>query len=69
MDKNIVIYGGGTVSYISNHLALCAPSYGQTAHRLGELFQMHKDCYLDVHLHLTRMAGGDLETNEDVAGD
>lgn len=37
--KNFVIIGGGTVSHVRNHLALCAPAYGTTAKKLNTLFR------------------------------
>jgi len=61
------IFGGGTVSHVRPHMALCAPAYGTFARTL------HNDAVvydqLDPVLHLTRMAGGNksLETNADVA--
>jgi hypothetical protein len=66
VNKKIVIFGGGTISHVRNHLALCAPAYGNTALDLknlaSELFPN-----LDVDLQLTKMAGGcNLETNEDI---
>lgn len=66
---NIHIIGGGTVSYIRNHMALCAPAYGQTARHLYRLFCT--DYSDSVYLHLTKMAdpeGSQMETNQDVAG-
>lgn len=33
--KEIAIVGGGTVSYLRNHLALSAPAYGKTACQLA----------------------------------
>lgn len=52
--KTIEIIGGGTVSHMRNHLALCAPAYGQTARTLAELaFEDGADHY-DVNLHLTK---------------
>ncbi|KVP96423.1 hypothetical protein WJ97_11070 [Burkholderia ubonensis] len=60
----IHIFGGGTVQHVRNHMALCAPAYGQTARHLFELLGP------DVaRLHLTRMADyqSSMETNEDVA--
>lgn len=30
-NKNVHIFGGGTVAYVANHLALSAPAYGTTA--------------------------------------
>ena len=35
MTKKISILGGGTNTYISNHLALSAPAYGTTAKTLA----------------------------------
>lgn len=68
-NKRIVIFGGGTVSYIRNHLALCAPAYGATAKKLALLAEELLP-NLDVDLRLTKMAGGNrLETNEDIAKD
>lgn len=66
-NKKIHIIGGGTVSHIGPHLALCAPAYGKAAKTI------HRICSeeaknLDSELHLTKMAGGsELETNADVA--
>jgi len=66
MKKKVYIIGGGTVSHVRSHLALCAPAYGAAARKLAELCEQRDK--LDVCLHLTRMAGGDrdLETNADV---
>jgi ribulose-5-phosphate 4-epimerase/fuculose-1-phosphate aldolase len=64
MSKNIHIISGGTIAHIAPHLALCAPAYGTVG------LDLRTHCYelskLDVRLHLTRMAGGELETNDDV---
>lgn len=82
--KNIEIIGGGTVSHVRNHLALCAPAYGTTAKQLNSLLREElriglaeaeareygywpKSIEHYVKLHLTKMAGGTLETNEDVS--
>lgn len=68
MTKKIVrIIGGGTINYVRSHFAICAPAFGRTARVLKELCEKHSD-KLDVHLDLTRMAGGhaNLNTNEDV---
>lgn len=67
--KKIHIIGGGTFSHIRNHLALCAPAFGQTARNLGALFRAREGSPYDVEVHLTRMADHEsrLETNEDVA--
>ena len=68
--KNIEIIGGGTVSHVRNHLALCAPAYGSTA-RLIEDLLVDEDEALDyeINVHLTKMADhhSKLETNEDVS--
>jgi hypothetical protein len=76
--KNIDIIGGGTVSHVRNHLALCAPAYGTTARQLETIVWTltrgfaatlafgGPDEY-SIRKHLTKMAGGDLETNEDVS--
>lgn len=70
-QKQVHIIGGGTVSHVRPHLALSAPAYGGTARRLEELCQQQSEeqlAFMDINMHLTRMAGGDtLETNEDVA--
>lgn len=65
--KNIHIFGGGTVKHIASHLAISAVAYGTTAKKL-EVLCKEKFTTCNVHLELTRMAGGDkLETNEDIA--
>lgn len=65
MFKKIHIIGGGTISYVRAHLALTAPAYGSTARALqkicGERFEA-----METVLRLTKMAGGDIETNEDL---
>lgn len=76
MNKIIHIIGGGTVFHIRNHFALCSPAYGRTARSLNELFKekvldrilRDQGEKMDVHLHLTKMAGGRVyETNEDIS--
>ncbi len=64
--KSVHIFGGGTVAHITNHFAICAPAYGQTACTLGRLAKKRFDT-CNIQYQLTRMAGGDLETNADVA--
>lgn len=70
-NKKIHIIGGGTVAHIRNHLALCAPAYGNTARQLTDMFSDHPDNKLDVYLHLTKMADPEgesqLETNQDIS--
>lgn len=70
---NIEVIGGGTVSHVRNHLALCAPAYGTTARKLLELLRAklgilsaeanereygYSNREYYVNLHLTNMAGG-----------
>lgn len=55
MTKKIVILGGGTNTYISNHLALSAPAYGNTARELRRKFLIESQGY-SVNLVLTKMA-------------
>lgn len=66
-NKTIHIFGGGTFSYVRNHLALCAPAFGATARILKEKCHARFD-NMDVHMHLTKMANpsSSLITNEDV---
>lgn len=69
MKKKIVIYGGGTHSFIANHLSLCAPAYGETARRLAELCNEIVP-NMEVSLRLTKMAGGTtIDTYDDLAAD
>lgn len=60
----IHIFGGGTVQYVRNHMALSAPAYGNTARKL--FAELGPD---RARLHLTKMADytSPMETNEDVA--
>jgi hypothetical protein len=68
--KTVQIFGGGTIAHIANHFAICAPAYGATANLIAEKvskrFNNEKRTISTV-LNLTKMAGGNLETNEDVA--
>lgn len=79
MDKKqIAIIGGGTISWIRNHLALSAPAYGKTACKLTEICEKVFGDTMDIRLYLTRMAENTnpdldkyegmyrLETNEDI---
>lgn len=68
-NKRIAIIGGGTNSYISNHLTLSAPAYGSTAKHLTVEFEAHKDNKMKVDLYLTKMASNgtsEIDTPEDV---
>ena len=62
----IRIVGGGTVSHVRNHLALCAPAYGSSA---KSLLKMCVSQGQEAELILTRMAdpSSRYETNEDLA--
>lgn len=59
MTKKIAILGGGTNTYISNHLALSAPAYGTTAKTLANKFRRHEENKMEVDLYLTKMASSD----------
>lgn len=70
MNKTIHIIGGGTFSYVRNHLALAMPAFGTTAKQLAMLTKAEdKFDNLDVVLHLTKMADSEsnLVTNHDVS--
>ncbi len=67
--KQIAILGGGTISWVANHLAITAPAYGTTARKLRDICE-ELIPEMDPILYLTKMAGGgviDLETNDDIA--
>ncbi len=66
-QKVVHVVGGGTVSHVRTHLALCAPAYGATARRIAELARAHSDA-MEVRLHLTKMADhtSAIETNTDL---
>lgn len=68
MNKKVVVIGGGTVSHVRNHLALCMPAFGETARQLAALAK-EKFPDMDVELHLTKMADhrSTLVTNDDVS--
>src|ERR1035437_10020626 len=62
--KKTIILGGGTFAYIRNHLALCAPAFGNTARKIHSLLGADNN----VRLILTKMADPSslLVTNQDV---
>lgn len=67
----IVIFGGGTIMHVRNHVGLCAPAYGGTAKKLASMLQytVTDRCLdLSIDLMLTKMADSEsrMETNEDV---
>lgn len=66
----IHVFGGGTVTYVRNHLALCAPAAGTTARVLAQMLGAGGavDCAMPVVLHETRMANPSsrMESNDDV---
>lgn len=64
--KRVAIIGGGTISHIRAHMALCAPAYGGTARKLERLCSEGFDS-MYISTYFTKMAGGSLETNEDVS--
>jgi len=59
-----IIYGGGTISHVRSHLALCAPAFGTTARYLKQQLPFSD-------LRLTRMASesSKLITNADIHND
>lgn len=65
MTKITHILGGGTFSHVRNHLSLAAPAFGETARRIGDLYNGNTS----VQLHLTKMANplSSIVTNQDVA--
>lgn len=71
--KTVHIFGGGTIAHISNHFAVSAPAYGNTASELAHICRYNADNVFvncKIRSHITKMASmgeGDLETNEDVA--
>lgn len=73
--KTVHIFGGGTVAHIANHFAICAPAYGTAAKQISDEVsrRFNRDLNgkmkptISIQQHLTKMAGGKLETNEDVA--
>jgi len=66
-QKKIVIFGGGTISHVRSHLALCAPAYGTTARHLNTLCSAMMP-NMDRETILTRMADPSsfIETNAHV---
>ena len=68
-NKNVVIFGGGTVSHVTPHLAISAPAYGSTARKLQDLVKERFGDTVNIDLILSRMAssvGETFETNEDL---
>lgn len=66
-NRKVHVVGGGTVSHLRTHMALCAPAYGGTARRIAKLCHEH-DKTMDVVLYLTKMADpkSKVETNQDM---
>ncbi len=66
-NKIAYVIGGGTVSHVRTHLALCAPAFGGTARRIAQICRSH-DQTMDVRLHLTKMAdsASHIETSNDL---
>ncbi len=63
--STIHVIGGGTFSYVRNHLALCTPAFGETARRIAAICEAQGR---ETVLHLTKMADSSskLVTNDDV---
>lgn len=69
--NSIVVFGGGTIMHVRNHMALCAPAYGSTAKKFSAMIQTANrllNLNYNVDLRLTKMADCNscLETNDDV---
>lgn len=68
--KHVVVFGGGTINHIANHLAISAPAYGVVSSRL--MFHLGSDeRYQSMNLihYKTKMAGGthkSIETTADL---
>lgn len=64
---SVHIIGGGTISHVRPHLALCAPAYGQVVRDLQHILAGNH--LVLGQTHFTRMASptSRIETNEDVA--
>ena len=69
LSRKVIILGGGTNTYISNHLALSAPAYGSTAITLEDKFRNHPENKMDVNLYLTKMAHPDCKDAPDTPED
>ncbi len=69
MTKKLYILGGGTNTFISNHLSLAAPAYGQTAKKLYEKFSKHLDNKMQTQIILTKMAAPDCKDAPDTPED
>lgn len=75
MKQNIYIIGGGTLSYVRTHLALCTPAFGATAQDLTKICNNYMWNHPELHDRyniitvLTKMADSSspIKTNEDVS--
>ena len=67
MNKQIYVLGGGTISHVRNHLALCIPAFGSTAKNIARMCEERFPA-METNLILTKMADSEslIETNEDV---
>lgn len=66
--KNVYVFGGGTVNYIADHLAISAPAYGSTARKIAKICE-EKFNTCNIKLELTNMAiggHGPLNTVQDI---
>lgn len=61
MNKSLHIFGGGFLHKVANHFSIAATAYGTTAKQLSGMCTS-KFPDLDINLHLSKMAGGSLET-------
>lgn len=68
--NKIVIVGGGTVSHVRSHFAICAPAYGSTARNIQSILLGRKDVHQEIEMVLTKMAdptNSSIETTEELA--
>jgi len=69
--KKLIIISGGTMSDIRPHLSLCAPAFGTVGKQIKKRCDANTRLFngIDVHLELTKMAGGKLlNTVDNVRG-
>lgn len=67
----IVVFGGGTITHLRSHFALCAPAYGTTARKIAGMLTHEiqtRGLNYEVDLRLTKMADAQssMETNDEV---
>lgn len=66
MKPSLIVFSGGTMVHVTPHFSLCAPAYGKIGHQVVDALDALHDGFEVNHIQ-TKMAGGDVETNEDLA--